>query len=367
MFSTSLSPSLARALLLAAAVITGTLTPSRAAAQAQPGTLSGVVRNEAGRALENALVVLNPETSARRADTDTEGRFKFDRIGAGTYELRVLLVGYEPAERTLQVGAEGLELTIVLRRVAFALDTLRVVARETGVLGVVVTRESFAPVNKATVRVMATRSSATTGPDGKFTILGLKPGGYVVFAKAPDRLPATIPVVVPADSAVELLFSMPSISAPGSKRLVTPLANFETRVQYALRSRSALVPRQELLGKATTVGSALRYAATFARIGLRLTDGACIYVNGEPRPLMTANDIRVADVDRVEVYGQRAFGTQFTGLSPWPAYAPCGNPDGTAYQDGIGTSRTGLQLKGQRSARLPPDSDVRIIVIWLKQ
>lgn len=340
------------------------VAPRVAAAQAQPGTLSGVVTNEAGRPLEFALVVLNPEGDPRRADTGADGRFRFDRLAPGTYRVRAALAGFVARDTTVRVEAAGLEIALVLQRPAMALDTLRVVARETGVFGVVVARESFAPTDKATVRVLTTASSVTTGPDGKFTLLGLRPGGYVVYAKANGRLPTMVSVVVPADSAVELVVAMPSLSAPGSKRMATPLANLETRAQFALRSKSALVPRQELLGKAPTVGSALRYAPSFLRTGMRMSDAACVYVNGEPRPLMTADDIPSDAVERVEVYGMRAL-ANFTGLPPWPRFAPCGNM-GAAPQDAGGMSRTGLQ-SGNSSRRIPPDSDARIVVIWLKQ
>lgn len=354
----------------------GVGAPSLAGAQAGPGTLSGVVTNEAGRPLEFALVVLNPDGDARRADTDAQGRFRFERVRPGSYELRVLLAGYTPDERTLRVEAEGLEVTVVMQRPPFALDTLRVVARERGVLGTVVASESFAPLAKANVSVMGTRLTATTGPDGKFSFHGLKPGAYVIFTKAPGRLSAPISAVVPADSAVELLVSMKPMSDSSAKRLAMPLAEFDSRVRAALRTKSALVPRQELRGKRGTVASALRYAPSFARTGMRLPNDACIYVDGFPRPMLTADEIQVEQVDRVEVYGLRALTEGH--LRPWPPGAPCGDPKGprsavsgvipaTPTLRGGAAGRFGLQTAGQRSNRVPMDDLVRVVVIWTKQ
>lgn len=315
------------------------------AATAQSGTLSGVVRSEDGVPLQNALVVLDPEGERRTADTDDRGRFRFDRVAAGEYDLRVVRIGYSPDDRRVRVEAGGLEITIVLRRLPTALDTLRVVARETGVFGTVVAQETFNPIENATVTVMATSARARTGPNGQFTLFGIRPGGHVVWASASGRLPSTLPVVVPKDTAVELLLSLVPLSAPGARRLAQPLAEFETRTRYAARTFSALVPRQEITGHGTNLGTALRYSPSFLRAGLRFDEGACLYVDGLPRPGLTVYDIDPARVEAVELYADRAFLSQ-SRLREWPRGLPC----------------------GIIAARLSSGSDrVTAIVVWLKR
>jgi hypothetical protein len=337
------------------------LLASGAGAQATPGTIAGVVRSETGAPLADVLLVLDPDGAARRAETDTTGRFRFDRVGPGAHGLRVIHIGYAAVDTTLQVERAGLDVTFVLRQSRTYLDTLHVVARETGVYGTVVAGEAFTPIARATVTIMRTNRKAVTDSTGKFTLLGLAPGGHVVYATAPDRLPATLPVVVPRDTAVEVLVSMPSTSAPGAKRLALPLADFATRVRFASLSRSALVPWQEIAGRGPSLGTALRYSPSFLRTGLRLDDAACVYVDGFPRPLLTVYDIDPADVETVEVYG---VGAILAGqLPPWPRFVPCGNPHGTAEERA--TPRVGLQ-RGANSGRPVPTSNVAVVVIWLK-
>jgi TonB-linked SusC/RagA family outer membrane protein len=80
-----------RAALLLAAI--ATLAPSLAAAQA--GAITGHVTDQAGGApLEAARVVLSG--TPRIETTDREGRYTFRDVAPGTYQLRVLRVGYRP-------------------------------------------------------------------------------------------------------------------------------------------------------------------------------------------------------------------------------------------------------------------------------
>lgn len=221
----------------------------------------------------------------------------------------------------------------------------RLVARETGVLGIVVAQETFSPLANATVTVMRTSARTRTGSDGKFTLFGISPGGHIVWASAPGRLPTTIPVVVPRDTTVELLVSLIPLSAPGARRLAQPLADFELRTRTAARTNSALVPRQELVGHGVNLGTALRYAPSFLRAGLRFDEAACLYVDGLPRPGLTVYDIDPDEVEAVELYAPRAFLSQ-QRLRAWPRGFPCGSP----------------------GVRIFPGGDrVSTIVVWLKR
>jgi hypothetical protein len=160
---------------------------------------------------------------------------------------------------------------------------------------------------------------------------------------------------------------MDSISAPGGKRYAMPMAEFQSRSRW-IGTNSALIARQELAGRENMgVGDALRFSLSYLRKGLVLDDAiACIYINGLPSPMTVANDIRVGDVEAIEVYGLRADYTN-TLARRWPDKAPCGNSalERRRLPGGHSSPATGLQ-SGTHYTRAPMDRFVRAVVIWLR-
>jgi hypothetical protein len=115
-----------------------------------------------------------------------------------------------------------------------------------------------------------------------------------------------------------------------------------------------------------SLADALRYAPSFLRKGFLLNDAVtCIYIDGLPQPLVTANQISAADVEAVEVYGLRS---DYTGTvaSRWPPGASCGDP---------GAPRPARIVRGGSSAFANArsrrgsghDTYVRALVVWLKR
>jgi hypothetical protein len=176
----------------------------------------------------------------------------------------------------------------------------------------------------------------------------------VVFASGVGFQTAMLPVTIAADSATEIALLLDSTSAAGGKRYAMPIAEFESRSRW-IGNNSAVIVRQELAGRdGMGVGDALRYALSFLRKGLVLDDRrACVFINGLPAPNTTANDVQVADVEAIEVYGLRADYTN-TLARRWPRYTSCGSSQAIGLQGGL-------------YSRVPIDPFVRAIVIWLKR
>ena len=325
----------------------GGLPVFSARAQAPPGTISGIVTDEGGRPLADALVILDPASSARQTSTGADGRFRFTRVSRGRHELRVLRLRFQPNERTLDVGEQGLEVVIAMRPVSDVLDTLRVVARRTGVFGTVIDRIPFQPVAGASVRAMATRNAAVSDSGGRFDLPMLREGGHLLMVRHPRFQPRLFSVITRADSAVELAVTLDSLSAPGGMRRAMPLAEFEQRGRW-MGALSALVPGRELAAQeGQAVGDALRYSLSFLRKGLLIDDAVtCVYVDGVPKPLSVVNDYTAADVEAIEVYGQDADITR-TLARRWPRGFPCGNPNARQRYFGRNVARA--------------------VVIWLKR
>ena len=66
------------------------------AAQTPTGEVTGTVRDETGRPVLEALVVLDAETTPMRARTGLDGVFRIVRVPVGGHELQVVRIGFRP-------------------------------------------------------------------------------------------------------------------------------------------------------------------------------------------------------------------------------------------------------------------------------
>jgi len=124
-FSSAAGCSLVRrvAFLLATSLILGTASWARAQEQAAPGSsdlqssasLTGSVLDGDGRPLANALVRLFGPNRLQvgQADTDGEGRFRFDGIAAGrNYELRITVPPFRDRVQLVHIVAGDNNVTV---------------------------------------------------------------------------------------------------------------------------------------------------------------------------------------------------------------------------------------------------------------
>ena len=352
---------------IGAAIALGSGLPTAVTAQRTDHAVSGTVRDEAGQAIENALVALDPKTDARTTRTDSTGRFRFDRVSRGNHDLAVVWIGYRTDVRTLAVPDSGVDLVIILRKNTAILDTLHVLARRTGVYGTVIARQEFLPLPKADVEIVGmAKAKMTTGPNGQFDFPMIPHGAWVAHVRSDGYESRMLSVVVPRDSAIELAITMDRSSVNIDKHMGELLREFDSRTRWMTGSRGTLVPRQELLGHpGVTLAEALRYSLSYMLKGFRLDDATCIYVNGVFQPTMMAKDYQVQDIEAVEVY---ATGGDYTGevtaRNGTPAKRrPPGGQCGWADQaSALSTSRT----VGQPVVRGDP-TRVETLVIWTRR
>lgn len=86
--------------------------------EGQSASLSGIVRDEAGRALDGVLVSLRD--AGRSTATRGDGRFSFEGLTPGRYTVDVSAFGYRPSSVSIVLPAGGAALPIV----ALAADPL---------------------------------------------------------------------------------------------------------------------------------------------------------------------------------------------------------------------------------------------------
>ncbi len=336
---------------LVVAVALACLVVARSAG-AQRMVIAGVVRDEAGMPIENALVTLDGDQRAvRHVRTNVTGEFVFGRVQRGFHGLSTMRIGYSPDERVVEALDSLVAVTIVLRRLPQSLDTLRVVANRSGVFGQVLAHGGTVPLDSAAVTLMRTRWSATTGRDGRFDIPAtMETGALVLFVRHPGYQSKMTSISVSPDHAVEVAVVLDSISAAGGMRRAMPLAEMEERVRY-MGSRAALVPANEIAGyQRMSLRDAIALSPTYLRANLRLSDRACLFVNGLPRLFGTTNEFEADEIESVEVYGPKS---EWTGTlarrwgEQYPKF-PCGDPD--------------------CNNMLPRCvGDVTAVVVWLKQ
>src|SRR5688500_9617196 len=80
----------------AVALLVGVIVAT-SALQAQGTTIvSGVVRDDGGAPVREALVVIDPDSLRLRGRTGVDGRFRIPGVPKGRYEVRVVRIGYRP-------------------------------------------------------------------------------------------------------------------------------------------------------------------------------------------------------------------------------------------------------------------------------
>jgi Carboxypeptidase regulatory-like domain len=340
-------------LRLAAALLLVALVAPTARAQTLPA-LSGIVQDPASsRAIIGALVTLSTATDVRSTRTDETGSFLFAKLPPGTYQLSVRRLGYDPSSQTVSIAGDT-RVTVSLTRLA-TLDTVRVRAAAQGIYGVVARAHDLQPLPNATVQIFGTSvGQISTDSAGRFFYSVQTPGPYLVRGKAPGLAGQTVSVTVQPHDGVEVALLLDSAEAdvPG---IEMAFADFRSRLMRR-RNGSAVVPRTELLtlGNGGVVSSLVR-AQSFSAKSLRFTDVACVFVDGAPRPGLSANAVAAEDVEAVEVYTGDAERSG-TLAERWPKNVPCGNT-GAPHA---------TERKITPGGRDAPSDIVRWIVIWLK-
>jgi hypothetical protein len=337
------------------------LAPTSASAQ-QRTTVAGTVRGSDGRPLEGATVVLDPDDNATRTGSDAGGRFRLPNVLNGRHVLRTVRVGYQFNERQLDLQGGTVDIEIVLERFT-QLDTVPVLATRTGVFGKILNPD-ISPIAGASIDVLGARVRAASAADGSFNFPAVKEGAYIVSIDRKGYASRLLSIFVPHDGGVELAAVLvPSDEGTQSKRYASVLTEFESRVRLR-NMRAALVPRHAFAGRyGMMLGDALRYTSAFLNTHLVLDDEACLFVDGQPKPTLTAWNYSAADVEAVEVYGDRGDQSS-TLLSRWPPGMPCGAGSNTVPRS---SSKFGLQPGGVRSGRTSRSNRVAAIVIWLKR
>ena len=118
---------------------------------------------------------------------------------------------------------------------------------------------------------------------------------------------------------------------------------------------SAVVGREQLLGLGRSLEMALKFAPDFATKSIVIDDGACLFVDGLPRPGSTVKDFDTEEIESIEVYARGSEISSTLGKR-WPRGAICGNPS-----PGARPAFRGGQSAASRANR------AQLVSIWLRK
>ena len=344
------------------------LMPCILGAQTATGFVAGMVRDEVGRPVREALVVLDAETTPMRVRTSAEGRFRIDRVPVGGHELQVVRIGFRPHRSRISVTETGLEVAVTLDVAPMLLDTIAVRVSRTGIHGIVTTRgisllpHDPRPLRGAIIEVLNSPFRITTAGDGRFSLGEIGEGAYSLLVRIDRYQSRIVSAYVPPEGGLDLNVVLDSTIADWQRREDMELREISRRVREALNP-SAFVSAVELAGpERTTLAEALRVAPSTLSRGLLVKDDiSCIYVDGVPKPGMVASDFLAEDVHAVEVYGINARGGTQAPLKPWQMGTFCG----TGTRQGP-FARAELP-PGARPSRIEADNIARVVVVWMKR
>ena len=335
------------------------------AQQVPTGFVSGTVRDEIGRPVRDALVVLDAETAPMRTRTTADGTFRIDRVPPGGHEMQVVRIGFRPHRSRIAVTDSGTDVTVTLSVAPMILDTIAVRVSRTGIHGIVTTRgisllpHEPRPLRNAIVEVLNTPYRTTTAADGRFSMGEITEGAYSLLVRIDRYQSRIVSAYVAPEGGLDLNIVLDSTIADWQRRDDMEMREISRRLREALNP-SAFVSAAELTGPANmTLKDALREAPSTLSRGLLVKDDVtCVYVNGNPKPGMVASDFLAEDVHAVEVYGINGRGGTQAPIKPWQMGTFCGT--GTRQ----GPFAKPELPPGVRPNRIEADNIARVIVIW---
>ncbi len=327
------------------ALTLGLTLPAYAAAQSlRPGLLVGRVLDAEGAAVEGATLRASRGTQTVLAYSDDDGSFRLSALAAGQWTLSIRRLGYTAARFDITMPEAGLRRDFGLIAVSRALDPVLIAERWTGIRGLVRDARLLTPLAGATIRVLGGDASVSSDIDGNFSLPLPSGREFLLRVERAGYATQLVSASVPADGYVELEVGLDTVlKAPKDYWVWRDL---DQRLKYAT-PRAGLIHRDELSRTgATSLADALPYTGSVARLGLRISNDACLYVNGEPRPGYPVSSILAGNVEFVEMYPAGSDLTR-TLTMKWPPGGTCGN--------GVAPAAA------QRSS-----NQVRFVSVWLR-
>lgn len=356
----------------------GTVLLTSAVNAQGPAVVSGVVRDERGGPIREALVSIDPDSLSLRVRTGADGRYRIT-VPTGRYEVRIVRIGFRPQSHTITVTAPSTELDIVLQSVALPLDTVVVSASRPGLYGLVVTRgmallpHEPRPLRGARIEAVNTPHNASTGPDGRFSMPQLPGGAHGVMVSLEGFVTRLVPISILPDGGAEITVVLDSLYAEYQRIDEDQLRGVMWRTRRAI-SPAAFIPQHEIDAGAKNLRDGIRYAhsmlsrGTVIRSGLGgANDTVCVYVDGKARPDVFLQDLDPKDIEALEVYPPNTL-EERDRLPLFQRGTDCENLWSTAppAADARGQPRRNASAAPRRTPRRAGGNTILMVVVWTR-
>lgn len=348
--------------LLLGVVVSISALPLRAQG---PAMVSGVVRDENGEPVREALIVVDPDSLSLRTRTGTDGSYRIT-VPSGRYEVRIVRIGFRPQSQTIVVAGRPVELNIELQSVAIPLDTVAVRVSRPGLYGLVVTRgiallpHDPRPLRGAQIEVINQPYITRSGADGRFGIPQLPVGAHAILVTLDRYATRLVPVTVPLEGGVDITFTLDSMYAAYQFKDADAIRDMGRRVRRAT-SPFAFVPAHEIDPDAPDLLHALRYANSVLSRGVILQNKeVCIFIDAVIQPGLRLYDIPPVDIQGIEVYPENSLQVDY-GVVRGNSNTPCGSVEaGGLFSGG---QRDSTSFSPRTLARTRGNSTA-IVMIW---
>ncbi len=326
----TIAGTIARTIACAISVAIGgaplTATPL-SAQQLRPGLVVGRVVDVDGAGVSGVVLRATQGPRTILAYAEADGDFRLGGLGGGIWTVSIRRLGYRPLAVDVELPGEGLRRNFTIERSTTALDPVLVSAKWSGVRGVVGDARRITALAGASVRLLG--SDATVGTDSSGNFALPLPGGRDVVLRVERAGFATrlVSASVPAEGYVEL--EIPLDTVLRASRDYWIWRDLDERLKFAT-PRAVQVSREEIAASdAVSLGAALALSRSVARLGVRITRRACVFVNGIAKPGYPVDAIDAGNVEFVEAYPPGSDLTR-TLVMRWPPGGECGVPDGTS-------------------------------------
>lgn len=282
------------------------------------GVIAGIVRDTSGAPLEGVRILV--ESLARQARSSAKGGFVLEGLPAGIHSLRFRKLGYAEAQANLSVIADSaITIAVTMAAVAEQLDAIVIEATVLNQVTGLVTDMSGTPLAGVVVEVLGLNRRLETNSDGRYVLLDLTPGNYMLQFRAPGFKVSQYGLRMVAQIERDITTKLQPASS--RDRMSVPVAAavaLEANRRQSLRgAQSMLLGRDELQQfDVAPLGDALR--SSRAALLLDRVNASCVLLNGfEPLSTSSASEQRAALTAVQE--SRRFFGVRDTRFGTNPS------------------------------------------------